>query len=119
MLEQKIIESKPISLVELKELLKERSKAGELTYEQNLTLKYASKYAKLSKAQTNKLINELNAVEGMNEELGIKIVDILPAELEVLELLIPKNSAVKKEQFQPILDLVKKFAADSEPKEKP
>jgi len=119
MLEQKIIESKPITLVEVKELLKERGKLGELTYEQNLTQKYASKFAKLSKAQAAKLLNELNNIPGMADELAIKIVDILPTDLEILELLIPKNSSIKKDSFQPIIDLVKKFAADSETKEKP
>ena len=114
MLEQKIIESKPVSLVEVKELLKERAKAGELTYEQTLTQKYASKYAKLTQAKANKLQNELNSINGMNEDLAIKIIDILPIEMEVLELLIPKNSSIKKDSFQPILDIVKKFATDSE-----
>ena len=54
----------------------------------------------------------------MTEDLAVKIIDILPQEMEVLELLIPKNSSIKKEGFQPILDIVKKFTADSE-KEKP
>lgn len=118
MLEQKILETKPVTLVEVKELLKERAKAGELTYEQTLTSKYVAKFAKLTQAKANKLQNELNSINGMTEDLAIKIIDILPTEMEVLELLIPKNSSIKKEGFQPILDIVKKFTTDSETKEK-
>ena len=48
MIGKKLINSEPISLAEAKELIDARKKEGELSYEQNLTLEYTKKFAKLS-----------------------------------------------------------------------
>lgn len=107
MIGKKLLASKPITLAEVKEYLKERSEQGELTYEQNLTNEYVKKYAKLPKTKAAKLLEELNAVEGMNEELAVKIVDLMPQTLDVLRLLISKGVKVKEDDLQVILKAVK------------
>jgi DNA-directed RNA polymerase subunit F len=109
MMEEKVLEKKPIPLVEVKELLKERAKEGDLTYEQELTLKYAEKFSKLPKSKAEKLMQELKKIEGLPEEFKIKIVDILPEEKEVLELLAPKDFKLTEELTEKLLDLLQKF----------
>ena len=107
MIGKKLLAAKPVSLFEVKEFLKERSEQGELTYEQNLTSEYVKKYAKLAKTKAAKLLEELNAVEGMDEELAVKIVDVLPQNLDVLRLIVSKGSKIKEEGLQSILKAVK------------
>jgi DNA-directed RNA polymerase subunit F len=109
MLEEKLIEKKPIVLAEVKELLRERAKEGELSYEQQVTLKYADKFAKLSKTKTLKLLEELKKIEGMSEELAVKLTDLMPESLEVLSLVIPKNLEFSEEKKKEILKVIKEF----------
>jgi len=107
MIGKKLLASKPVTLSEVKEYLKERSDQGELTYEQNLTNEYVKKYAKLAKTKAAKLLEELNAIDGMNEELAVKIVDLMPQSIDVLRLLIGKGAKIKEEDLQSILKAVK------------
>ena len=117
-MQEKILSKKFIPLIEVKELLKERSKEGELTYEQGLTLKYADKFAKLPKVKTEKLLGELKKIDGVNDALAIKLVDILPMEKEVLDLMIARELKISEENRLKILDLIKKsFSEKKESKE--
>jgi len=109
MMDEKVLSSKPIPLVKVKEMLKELSKEGELTYEQSLTLKYADKFSKLSISKTEKLIEELKKTDGLTEELAIKIVDLLPQNEEVLGLIIGKNTKISDEDLQKIIKLVTSY----------
>jgi len=107
MIGKKLLASKPVTLSEVKEYLKERSEQGELTYEQNLTSEYVKKYAKLAKTKAAMLLEELNAIEGLGEEIAVKIVDMMPQNLDVLRLLVPKGAKLKEEDLQAILKAVK------------
>lgn len=107
MIGKKLLASKPVTLSDVKEYLKERSEQGELTYEQNLTNDYVKKYAKLAKTKAAKLFEQVMAIEGINEEIAVKIVDLMPQNLDVLKLLVPKGAKVKEEDLQAILKAVK------------
>lgn len=107
MIGKKLLASKPITLSEVRDYLKDRSEQSELTYEQNLTNEYVKKYAKLAKTKAAKLLEELNAIEGMNEELAVKVVDLMPQSLDILRLIIPKGVKVNDEGMQAILKAVK------------
>jgi DNA-directed RNA polymerase subunit F len=109
MIGEKILEKKPVSLVEVKQLLSERKKAKDLSYEQDITFKYAKKFSKLSLAQAEKLKSELASIQGLNAETAVKIVDILPEKKEILQLLIPKDVVVDEAGLKAILDLCKKY----------
>ena len=107
MIGKKLLASKPVTLSEVKEYLKERSEQGELTYEQNLTNEYVKKYAKLAKTKAAKLLEELKAIDGMSEELAVKMVDLMPQGIDVLRLLVGKGAKIKEEDLQSILKAVK------------
>jgi len=109
MIGEKLIEQKPVSLTEVKELLSERKKEKDLSYEQDLTLKYAKKFSKTSLAQAQKLESELREIEGLDQETAVKISDILPEKKEKLQLLIPKEAVLNEAELQKILDLCKKY----------
>lgn len=109
MIGKKIISNKAVPLFEVKEILAERNEKGELTYEQNLTYGYSKKFSKISKSKGAKLLDELKNIEGIDEKLAVKLVDILPKDLEDLNLVIPKGIKIEEDKLQEILKTIKKF----------
>ncbi len=109
MMNEKVLSVNQIPLVKVKELLKELAKEGELTYEQSLTLKYADKFSKLPRTKTEKLMEELKKIEGMTNEVAIKIVDLLPQNEEILSLVIGKNIKISDEDIAKILKSIKSY----------
>jgi len=109
MIGDEIISSKKITLTEVKELMKTRKKEKELTYEQDLTQKYAKNFSKLTEKQAQKLFEELIKLESVDEELAAKLVDVLPAETELIKLAPLKESTVTQEDLTQALELVKKY----------
>jgi len=110
MIGKKVLESRSVPLSEVTELLKERKKESkELTYEQDLTLKYVKKFGKLTPSKTTKILKELAEIQGLSEDFRVKISDILPKEIETLRLLVPRNQTVPEETLKQILDIVKKY----------
>ena len=103
------MEEKPITLAEMKEILSERKKGRELTYEQDLALQYAKRFAKLSKAQAEKLAEELSKNAKLDSFTIAKIVDILPKNKETLELLLSKNISLEASETEEILNASKKY----------
>ena len=112
MIGRELIDSKQVSLSEVKAMLSGRKKEKELTYEQDLTIKYAKKFAKLTEAKSAKLIKELTGIEGIDAEMAVKIADILPQEKEILELVFQKDIKLSQESFGKILELTKKYSPD-------
>jgi len=104
MIGEKIIEQRPASLKEVDELLAERKKEKELTYEQDLTLKYAKKFSKLSDAKYKKFVKDLSSVEGLTDDLIVKIIDIVPADKNILDLLFDKQT-ISDEAKKQILEI--------------
>lgn len=117
MIGNKVIESKPISLVEVHEMLKARKKEKELTYEQDRTLKCAKVFTKLNAEKSGKLLKELKKIEGMDAALAVKIVDVLPTEKEVMGLLVSKDAKVDEGVLTQALELVGKYYKKKEKKE--
>lgn len=107
---EKIVEEKPLTLVEVSELLSERKNEKELTYEQDLTLKYAKKFVKLTLKQFEKIKEELSKIEKLDEYAIVKIIDVLPKTKEILQLVLPKNIELDNETAERVLDVTKKYA---------
>ncbi len=114
MREEKIMEKKFVPVFKVRKILKERGKEAELGYEQELTLKYADKFSKLTPAKYEKLFEELQKLDGVTEEIAVKMVDLLPRRREIIQLALPKGSSLSEETMEKILKLTEKFA----PKEK-
>ena len=110
MIGEKFVEEKPMTLVEVREILSERKKDKELTYEQDLTLKYAKRFAKLTPKQLEKMAEELEKIEKLDVAARVVILDILPKTREVLDLVLPKNIELDNETAERILDVTKKYA---------
>ncbi len=109
MIGEKFINQKPVSLAEVKQLLADRKKEKDLTYEQDITLKFAKKFSKLSLANAKKLQAELEKIEELDSETVTKIIDILPEKKEKLQLLFIKETVLNEVDLQKILSLCKKY----------
>lgn len=109
MIGEQIIESRAVPITEVEELLKERKKDKDLTYEQENALKYVKIFSRISLEKTNELIKELLKIEGMTPELATKIADILPTEKEIINLLPSKETKVGEESLNKVLELVSKY----------
>jgi DNA-directed RNA polymerase subunit F len=112
MIGEELIEEKPVSLAKVKGILSERKKDKELNYEQDIALKYAKKFAKTTPKQTEKLEAELSAIKSLTPELITKIIDVLPSQKEVMEMLVPKNADIPEEDLAKALELTKKYSKE-------
>lgn len=109
MIGEKIVEQKPVTLAEVKDLLSARKKEKDLSYEQDLAFKYSKRFSHASLTQTKKLYSELKGIKGLDKETTTKVIDLLPVKKEVLQLLLTKESALDDASMQKILDLCSKY----------
>lgn len=87
----KVLSSKPVSISEVKEILKKRGKEGELGYEQQTALEYSENFSKHSKSEAEKLIKQLMKNEKISEETAIKIADLCPKSADLLKAVLIKD----------------------------
>ena len=112
MIGEKLIDKKPVALTAIKELLAARKRDKELNYEQDIALKYAKKFSKLSTKELEKVKEELSHIKALSPELIVKIVDLLPTKKEVLELLVPKGLEISEEDLAKVLEITKKHSKE-------
>ena len=107
----KVIEIKPVTMAEAKELLEKRGKEKELSYEQKLADEHLRKFAKLKPAEAKKFLEELNSTVKMSPEILSQVVNIMPQTPDELRLIFARERfSLKEEETSKILEIVKKFA---------
>lgn len=109
MIGKEILSKKFISLSEIKTIVSERKKEKDLKYEQDQSLKYTKEFAKITDVKAKKLIEDLMKINGMTERLSVKIADIAPEEIEIMQLLPLKEENVSDETLKEALETVKKY----------
>ncbi len=96
-----IISSKPVSVVEAKELLLKRKEQGELEYEQNQSLEHAEKFLHVDEKTVKKKVHELMKVSSkITDEVAFKIVDIMPKKADTLRAILIKDKVELTEEEQ-------------------
>jgi len=110
-MESKVVSMKPVSLHEVREVLKGRKTDKELNYEQDLTYKFVEKFGKLTEKQTADLLKALADMAFLkdHELLRFEIANILPMKVEQLQLMLPKGVAPSEEELKSVIELTKKF----------
>ncbi|MEM0106732.1 MAG: hypothetical protein QXD11_00860 [Candidatus Micrarchaeaceae archaeon] len=95
-----------LSLTEVWEILEKRRKERELTYEQQLALDHAEKF-KLSKQEFDKIHKKLSEINGLDNYLISKIIDIKPKD----DILLKQILASEKKELdeKSIADIIKIF----------
>jgi DNA-directed RNA polymerase subunit F len=112
MIEKEILSNKPATLAEVKEVLEERKKEGELGFEQQTTLAYVTKYAKLSKKKAAELMEELqNLNSKIKPAVAAKIADTLPKNSDQLRLIFANERySLSAEEIKEVLKIVEKYS---------
>ena len=105
---------KPVSLAEVKNILKRVSKERpELLYEQKIALEHATKFSKLPLKKTEDMIKELKGLDFLREIHAYKIADILPTtEDDVKTILAKERVTAGDKEIKKILEIVKKYSTE-------
>ncbi len=109
MIGEEFIGKKPVTLVDVKRILKERKKEKELTYEQERAYSYARTFAKLTQKRKERLASELAELETIDKETACKILDIMPAEIEIMKLVPGDKKDISEEDLKKALEIIKKY----------
>lgn len=115
MIGKKTLEREPIPAAKVKELLTEFSEKHELSYEQNLAVDHVATLNKLSLEDTEKLIEELEALEFIDKKLATRIADFVPKDMADLRLIFAKEFiSPSKEDMEIILEIIEKYDIEDE-----
>ncbi|ADG13734.1 RNA polymerase Rpb4 [Methanocaldococcus infernus ME] len=106
MIGKKILNERFITISEAYEIMKKRAELGDLSYEQKCALDYLEKFKKLTPEKAKELVEELKKI-GVDEETAVKIADILPEDIEDLEVIYYKRKL--PENAEEILEVVRKY----------
>ncbi len=118
MIGKNVIDTEPITISEAREILmkKVEEKVDEnnevdghqFTYEQNLTIEYANKFALLDAEDAKELRTKLE--EYLTPAQAVKVVDIMPIDLDDLRLIFTKERGnFETDVLEKILDLVDQY----------
>ena len=104
-------EIRPATLAEVEKILEKRQgTAGEFGFEQQTTLDYAKKFAKLKLSDAQELSAELEKL-GVKSETAVKLTDVLPSNKGQLALILAKDRAsITDKAAAQIEELVAKYA---------
>lgn len=102
---KKIYQSEPISLPEVKKLLFNRAKEGELSYMQRIALEHAQLVSRISAEDSNKLIETLVEKYRLSDKGAITLANYMPDSIDEIRQLLGKDAAsIETETLQSILD---------------
>ena len=111
MVDLKIIEEKPINMVELKNkmaLIKKRDQ--ELNFRSNKVQEYLNTFVTLTEKEAKELkkkMEELN-ISRLKDRHIVKVLDIMPEDLDGLKALFAgENITIKQEDLARILEIIK------------
>lgn len=104
---KEIISEEEVTLPQVKKLLAQRSKEGELSFQQSITLEHASTFSRLAPAASTKLVDRLLKKYEVSRAQAVQIVNIAPTTVEELKSILDARSTnLTDEQMIEIVDLV-------------
>jgi DNA-directed RNA polymerase subunit F len=107
----KIIESKPVSMTEAKEILTSRESRKELSYEQKLAFEHLKKFTKLNLEDAKKMSEELSSVLRMSQDTQVQIINFLPKNADEVRMIFSKEKfSLKEDEINKILEITKKYS---------
>ena len=105
-----ILEERIITNEEAREILENRAKEGEMTYEQKKSLEILRKFKKIDEKKARQLFEELKKNKKLREFQIVQIVNLLPEDNDDLRTILQKDySLLSEDEVKQILELVKKF----------
>jgi len=107
-------QAKPVSLTEVKNILKKVSKEREeMLYEQKIALEHAQRFAKLPLKKVQDMIKELEKLDFLQEKHAYKVADILPKTVDDVKTLFAKERlSIGENEIKKVLDIVAKYSKE-------
>jgi len=106
---REIVKEEEVTLPQVKKLLEQRQKEGELSYLQRLTYDYTIKFSKLSPEKAEGLLKRLKE-EGISPSVASQIVNIMPTSVDELRTVFAGESKpVLPSELEKILSVVNSF----------
>jgi len=103
-------EGKPVTLAEVQDLLTARSAQPDFGYEQQTSLDYTKKFAKLTKEKAVELTGKIMEFEGMKIEAAVKIVDLMPsAKTQYVPVLMNHKISLNDKEMAKLVELVNSY----------
>lgn len=100
-----------VSLAEVKRMLEKEAKRRELTYEQDLALKHASKYAEVTMTHVKAAVKDLQKNERISDALAHKIVELKPKSADEVRAIFAKERFnLEPNEIEEILSILKKLS---------
>ena len=104
---KEIISEEEVTLPQVKKLLAQRGKEGELSFQQSITLEHASSFSRMAPAVSVKVVEKLLKNYDLNRSQAVQIVNIAPITVEELKSILSSRSTnLTDEQMIEIVDLV-------------
>ena len=104
---KEVISEEEVTLPQVKKILAQRAKEGELSFQQSITLEHATTFSKMAPAVATKLVDRLIKNYGVSRAHAVQIVNIAPTTIEELKTILDtKSSSLTDEQLIEIVDLV-------------
>ncbi|TFH09982.1 MAG: hypothetical protein E4H14_03475 [Candidatus Thorarchaeota archaeon] len=104
---KEIISEEEITLPQVKKILTQRAKEGELSFQQSITLEHASAFTKMAPAVSIKLVEKLMKDYSLSRAHAVQIVNIAPTNPEELKTIVDaRSTSLTDEQFIEIVDLI-------------
>jgi DNA-directed RNA polymerase subunit F len=104
---KEIISEEEVTLPQVKKLLAQRGKEGELSFQQSITLEHASSFARMAPAVSIKVVEKIIKTYNLTRSQAVQIVNIAPTTIEELKsTLSSRTTSLSDEQLIEIVDLI-------------
>jgi len=104
---KEIISEEEITLAQVKKVLTQRGKEGELSFQQSITLEHASSFSKMAPAVSVKVVEKLMKDYKLSRTQAVQVVNISPINPEELKTILDARSTnLTDEQIISIVDLI-------------
>jgi DNA-directed RNA polymerase subunit F len=104
---KEIISEEEITVPQVKKILSQRTKEGELSFQQSITLEHATLFSKMAPAVSIKVVEKLISSYGISRAQAVQIVNIAPTTIEELKSVFDtKMINLTDEKLIEIVDLI-------------
>lgn len=100
------IDEEEVTLAQVKKLLTQRGKEGELSFQQSITLEHASAFARMAPAVSAKVVDKIVNNYDLTRSQAVQIVNIAPTTIEELKSTLSSRTSLTDEKLIEIVDLI-------------
>ncbi|MHA1961685.1 MAG: RNA polymerase Rpb4 family protein [Candidatus Thorarchaeota archaeon] len=104
---KEIVNEEEVALPQVKKLLTQRKKAGELSFQQSITLEHASAFSRMTPAVSRKLVERLLKNYAITRAQAVQVANIAPTtEEELRTILGTRTTDLTDEQISEIVAII-------------